>query len=292
MKLVQFINKAIGIFGAKIISSIPEQREVQRLNLLRQRNHWSTAKYTAGLDLDEARFLSFLNQVCVPYRNDLCRLPRTAAEVCGGYYFNNIWFGPVDGSILYGVIRHFRPNHIIEIGSGFSTHLMRRAITDGSLPTRVTSIDPEPRIDIHLVADTILPLRVEELNVHDIVDRLNEGDILFIDSSHMIVSGGDVPFLFLEVLPRLRPGVLIHVHDIFFPYDYPEEWVCVLRRGWNEQYLVHAFLAFNAAFHILWSGSYMWNKQREALVKALPDDINAQGAGSLWLQRSETQARI
>jgi len=119
MKLVQFINKAIGIFGAKIISSIPEQREVQRLNLLRQRNHWSTAKYTAGLDLDEVRFLSFLNQVCVPYRDALNRLPRTAAEACGGYHFDNIWFGPVDGSILYGVIRHFRPNHIIEIGAAF-----------------------------------------------------------------------------------------------------------------------------------------------------------------------------
>ncbi|ABU56279.1 class I SAM-dependent methyltransferase [Roseiflexus castenholzii] len=288
MNLVQFINQILGLFGVKIISTIPEKRESQRLDELRRRNHWSTAKYTAGLDLDETRFLWFLDHVCVPYRDDFNLLLCDAAKICHGYRIDNIWFGPIDSCVLYGIIRHFRPNHIIEVGSGFSTHLMRCAIVDGNLPTRIISIDPEPRVDIHQVADTILARRVEELDVHNIVDQLNTGDILFIDSSHTIVSGGDAPFLFLEVLPNLRPGVLIHVHDTFFPYDYPEEWICTLRRGWNEQYLVHAFLAFNTTFRILWSGSYMWDRQREALIAALPHSANAKGAGSLWLQRIDS----
>jgi predicted O-methyltransferase YrrM len=285
MNIVRCINRVLGLVGAKIVSTAPDEREMQRLRDLRQRQHWSQAKYTAGLDLNDASFLSFLEQVCTPYYEALARLPRTATEANGGYYLENIWFGPIDGGLLYGVIRSFRPRHIIEIGSGFSTHLMRRAIVDSNLSTRITSIDPDPRTDINRVADTILKMRVEDLDFHDIVSQLEAGDILFIDSSHTIISGGDVPFLFLEVAPRLRPGVLIHVHDIFIPYDYPEEWVCALRRGWNEQYLVHAFLAFNNAFRILWAGSYMWKNQRDALIAAIPHGAYAKGAGSLWFQR-------
>lgn len=287
MNILQLINRALGLCGAKIVSTAPDQCEMRRLQGLHQRNHWSQAKYTAGLDLDEARFLSFLEQVCAPYYEALARMPRTAAEANGGYYLDNIWFGPIDGALLYGIIRSFRPRHIIEIGSGFSTHLMRRAILDGSLAARITSIDPAPRIDIRQVSDIVLAQRVEELDVQTIVDELEAGDVLFIDSSHTIISGGDIPFLFLEVIPQLRPGVLIHVHDIFIPYDYPEEWIRTLRRGWNEQYLVHAFLAFNTAFRILWAGSYMWENQRTALMSAIPHGESATGAGSLWFQRTE-----
>lgn len=287
MSIVQLINWVLGLFGAKIVSTAPDQRETRRLQHLYERNHWSQAKYTAGLDLDETRFLSFFEQVCTPYYEDLARIPRTAAEARGGYHFDNIWFGPIDGALLYGIIRFFHPRHIIEIGSGFSTYLMRRAIIDGNLVTRITSIDPEPRVDIRQVADIVRTQRVEELDVQTIVDELEAGDILFIDSSHTIISGGDVPFLFLEVVPKLRPGVLIHVHDIFIPYDYPEEWIRTLHRGWNEQYLVHAFLAFNTAFRILWSGSYMWATRRDDLIAAIPHGAHAKGAGSLWFQRPE-----
>lgn len=285
MKTLHLINDLLGLFDKKIVSSLPDKQERQRLQLLHQRNHWSQAKYTAGLNLDETHFLRFLHKVCHPHRRDIEHLPRTSAESPDGYYLDNIWFGPVDGIVLYCTIRHFRPSKIFEIGSGFSTHLMRRAINDGNLSCHITSIDPEPRIEIHQVADTIIPQRVEELDADEIASQLDAGDILFIDSSHTIVSGGDIPFLFLEVIPRLRTDVLIHVHDIFLPYDYPEEWVCALQRGWNEQYLVHAFLAFNTAFQILWSGSYMWYKQREALISFIPRSINAKGAGSLWFQR-------
>lgn len=288
MNILKLINQALGLFGAKIVSTAPDQRETQRLKHLRERNHWSQAKYTAGLDLDETRFLSFLERVCMPYYEVLACMPRTAAEANGGYYLDNIWFGPIDGALLYGIIRSFRPRHIIEIGSGFSTHLMRRAILDGNLATKVTSIDPEPRIDIRQAADIVRRQRVEELDAQMIIDELEAGDILFIDSSHTIVSGGDVPFLFLEVVPRIRSGVLIHVHDIFIPYDYPEEWIYALHRGWNEQYLVHAFLAFNTAFRILWVGSYMWKNCHNALIAAIPNADAAIGAGSLWFQRIET----
>ncbi|MDW8234986.1 MAG: hypothetical protein RMJ54_19615, partial [Roseiflexaceae bacterium] len=97
MNIAQLINRALELFGARIVSTAPDKRETQRLRDLRQRNHWSQAKYTAGLDLEETRFLSFLEQVCTPYYEALARIPRTATEADGGYYFDNIWFGPIDG---------------------------------------------------------------------------------------------------------------------------------------------------------------------------------------------------
>ena len=99
------------------------------------------------------------------------------------------------------------------------------------------------------------------LKLSKILDLLSAGDILFIDSSHTVTTGGDVPYLFLEILPRLNPGVLIHIHDIFLPFDYPEQWV-LEDWGWTEQYLVHAFLSYNQTFEILWPASYVWEHHR------------------------------
>jgi len=130
-----------------------------------------------------------------------------------------------------------------------------------------------------------LKARVEDIEVEEILRLLSPGDILFIDSSHTIQTGGDVPYLFLEVLPRLQAGVLVHIHDIFFPFDYPSDWV-MDGWGWNEQYLVHAFLAGNKAFEILWPARYLWERQRAAIVELIPSAaaLNRQPS-SLWLRK-------
>ncbi len=285
MFLDQLINALLRPLGAKLISTRHEERELRRLRALQARGHWAQPRYRAGLRLDKDANLRFLEQVCAPYRDALGALPRSAAHTRDGYYTDNIWFGAVDASVLYGVLRHVRPARIVEVGCGFSTRLMRRAIIDGGLATHLTCIDPEPRVDIQAVADEFLAHRVEDVAIERIVEPLHAGDILFIDSSHVVVTGGDVPFLFLEVLPRLRPGVLVHVHDMFFPYDYPESWVFELRAGWNEQYLVHAFLAGNEAFEMMWAGHFMWRQHREDVLTIIPHAAFATGAGSLWLRR-------
>jgi hypothetical protein len=117
-----------------------------------------------------------------------------------------------------------------------------------------------------------------------IFDSLEEGDLLFIDSSHQIVTGGDVPYLFLEVLPRLKKGVLVHIHDVFLPFDYPEEPV-LSGWGWGEQYLVHAFLAFNEVFQILWPARYVWGYRQDEVLDVIPADVNVFPPSSLWLER-------
>ena len=117
-------------------------------------------------------------------------------------------------------------------------------------------------------------------------ERLRENDILFIDSSHVLKIGSDVEFLFLEVLPRLNPGVIVHIHDIFLPANYPRRWVVDELRFWNEQYILQAFLAFNRAFEVLWAASYMNIKHPERLESAFPSYKRGQRPpGSFWMRK-------
>ena len=111
--------------------------------------------------------------------------------------------------------------------------------------------------------------KVQEVRL-DVFDRLESGDILFIDTSHVVKTAGDVNYLFLEVVPRLNPGVIIHVHDIFFPKEYPKEWVLDQQRFWTEQYLLQAFLAFNSEFEVLFGNSYIATRYPDAFRSTFP----------------------
>jgi hypothetical protein len=162
---------------------------------------------------------------------------------------------------------------------------MRQAIKDGSLRTQLTCIDPHPRVEMRRCADEFISAPLEEAEAAAVLDSLTKDDILFIDSSHTVITGGDVNFLFLEVLPRLKPGVLVHVHDIFLPFDYPERWVVEERWGWTEQYLVHAFLSFNNSFEIAWAARYMWEYYRPEIQRVIPSCTAGTFPSSLWLRK-------
>jgi hypothetical protein len=121
----------------------------------------------------------------------------------------------------------------------------------------------------------------------EVFETLSSGDVLFIDTSHTVKTGGDVPWLFEEVLPRLAPGVHVHIHDIFLPGDYPEFWVQE-GWGWNEVYLVHAFLAFNAGFEVTVGAQFMLHRHQDVLLETFPglrEHVHRAGA-ALWLRRT------
>ena len=139
---------------------------------------------------------------------------------------------------LYCMLFEFRPKRFVEVGSGDSTRFARRAIRDHSLPTLITSIDPTPRAEIDKLCDFVIRKPLEEVEL-DVFDELGPGDFLFIDGSHRSFSNSDVTVAFLDVLPRLRAGVVVHFHDIFWPYDYPPEWA---DRYYSEQYLLGCYL--------------------------------------------------
>ena len=144
----------------------------------------------------------------------------------------------LDGVALYGFVATHKPNIYMEVGSGNSTKFARKAIVDHDLDTKIVSIDPCPRAEVNEICDEIIRKPVEEISLQ-IFDRLDKNDMLYVDNSHRVFMNSDATTIFLDVIPRLRSGVLVEIHDVTLPYDYPAEWV---DRWYSEQYLLAAYI--------------------------------------------------
>lgn len=164
-------------------------------------------------------------------------VPVQAGEHVGAYW-NNRYLSPVDAATLMAIVAAHRPARVVEVGSGHSTRFFDAARRFQGATTHLTSIDPAPRAEVRGIADTVVEQRVEALGAEPFA-ALRSGDVLFIDGSHRVLTDSDTVALFLEVLPSLPPGVLVHVHDVFLPRDYPSAW---RSRFYSEQYLVAALL--------------------------------------------------
>ncbi|HWK43560.1 MAG TPA: class I SAM-dependent methyltransferase [Stellaceae bacterium] len=199
------------------------------------------------------------------------------------------WLGgamtPIDAALLYVFLRDYRPATYLEIGSGVSTSFARRAITDGGLATRIVSIDPAPRAAINDICDEIVRDGLETVDL-TVFDRLLPGDIVFLDGSHRSFMNSDVTVFMIDVLPRLKPGVIVHIHDIFLPDDYPDSFKTWY---WNEQYLVATYLmGHRHRIEVLMPSHYISGQTGFAAILAAPpvdlgprNDGWRQG-GSLW----------
>jgi hypothetical protein len=201
------------------------------------------------------------------------------------YHTANPMFPLLDAWVLQAMLRHARPKRMIEIGCGWSSLVAARVNREhlgGEM--ELTCIDPYPpdflSNDVEGIS-TVIDAPVEELGVDRFLD-LGANDVLFVDSTHTVKTGGDVSFLFGQVLPRLSGGVLVHVHDIFLPSDYPQEWV-LAGWAWNEQYLVQSFLAFNAAFEVVLSVAWLSQFRPAALAEA--SGVTSYAGSSLWIRR-------
>jgi hypothetical protein len=199
-----------------------------------------------------------------------------------GYCFRNDYFSSPDAEVLYALVRHHRPATIVEVGSGHSTRLIRQAIADEGTRCKLLCIDPVPRVDIAGLADQVFRQPAESFGAHSLTDLLRPGDLLFIDSSHLLAPGGDVAVLYLEALPALVPGVLVHIHDVFLPYEYPRAWVVDNGWRWNEQYLVQAMLMFGRHLEVIWAGHYL-QRTRPDFASHFPHTTPGV-ASSLWLR--------
>lgn len=198
-------------------------------------------------------------------------------------------FGPADAEILYNVVIHFKPTRVIEVGAGYSTRMMKLALDTNrneGVAAKHSCIEPyeNPWLE-ELGIDEVIRERVEDVNL-EIFDELKQNDILFIDSSHVLRTGGDVFTEYLHIIPKLNPGVLVHIHDIFLPYEYPRKWIVNKRQFWTEQYLLQAFLAFNSEFEVLLSVNYLAKQYPNELSGACPFFGRLKGGhGSFWIRR-------
>lgn len=200
--------------------------------------------------------------------------------------FNNGFFSGFDAAVYYSLIRHLEPRRIIEIGGGYSTRIAAKALAanqKGSL----TCIEPYPeeRLSRANLKLELITKRVEEIDVN-FFSCLEANDILFIDSSHTVKFGSDVCYEFLEIMPRLARGVWVHVHDIFFPHDYPAEWLMNRRMALNEQYLLEAFLAFSSTFSVQLANYWLCLEHLEDAAYLWSNASN-NPASSFWMKRVE-----
>jgi len=215
------------------------------------------------------------------YRPETERFSRLPEQE--GYSFHNNYFFPPDAQTAYALLRMLKPARIVEVGSGNSTWLFRRAIADGGIETELYSIDPHPRRSIEGTAK-LRQEAGENIPPSFFFDTLREGDFLFIDSSHEIKVGNDVLHLLLNILPGLSPGVVVHIHDIFLPFDYPKSWIIDDRRHrFGEQYLVQAMLSGSNRYEVIWPGRYL-QLTREDFEAKLSSPVPLREATSLWLR--------
>jgi Methyltransferase domain len=191
---------------------------------------------------------------CKTYSNEIANLMRGAASP-GFFDPNNSYYRTPDAEILYSMVRLLTPRLVVEVGSGNSSRIIHQAITDGKLQVEHIAIDPSPRSDISGLVSRILPARFEDVESDSIIRELGPNDILFIDSSHEVRVGNDVAKLYCVTIPQLVPGVAVHVHDIFLPFDYPQPF-CVDYPHWGEQYLLQVMLQFRKN-EVLWPGYYV-----------------------------------
>lgn len=204
------------------------------------------------------------------------------------YFIDNPAYGVGDATMLRGMLRLHRPSRIVEIGSGYSSAMVLDVIRQHLPDTAVTFVEPYPDLLRSLMFDgdeqrcTIVEQRVQDLDL-EVVQQLGEGDVLLIDSTHTVRTGSDVCRLLLDVLPSLRPGVIVHIHDIFWPFELPRYWV-EEGRQWAECYLVRAFLTGNTDWEILLFNDYLGRFHGPELHLALPQVLDNPG-GALWLRR-------
>jgi predicted O-methyltransferase YrrM len=206
------------------------------------------------------------------------------------YHWVNDFYSFGDASVYFGLISLFKPKKIIEIGSGFSSALALDTRDYLGLETQLTFIEPYPHILNQLLRDsdrqtvTLIEDKVQNVSL-DVFAALEPNDILFVDSSHVMKTGSDVCFEIFEILPVLKPGVIVHFHDIFFPFEYPEKWVLSDKRAWNELYALRAFLMYNNAFDILFFNHYFMKRfPDEAHNPATPFAKNC--GGGLWMVKN------
>lgn len=274
-------NKLLRKFNLKIDTLTSEELERTRLEHIAELKHFANPVFPIPKSFYSQNYHSILEQIKL-LENNLNNLKASSNNSVNYSYLNHYFTSP-DAEVLYALIYENRPQKIIEIGCGNSTKIIRQSLRDSlQSNTKLISIDPCPRTEIIDLTDELYLRPVEDMDL-DIFRSLKSGDVLFIDSSHTVKAGNDVAFLYTKVIPELQPGVMIHIHDIFLPYDYPKQWVIDEQWGWNEQYLVQCMLQMSDAFEVLWAGHFI-QKTFPNFQQYFPN-VGNNLAQSLWLQK-------
>lgn len=255
---------------------------------------WTERHPTPDVELDSASHIEYLETRLARFLPEF----RPALEARGNgseFHLRNGYYGPVDAEVLYAMVRYHRPRRVLELGSGYSTLVSARACVANAREGGVcdlTAVDPAPTLPLDAAPAGLT--RFERRSATEIPRErflaLESGDILFIDTTHTVKLGSEVNLLILQILPLLRPGVLVHFHDIFLPYEYPREW---FERGTyaNEQYLLQAFLSGNSEWRVIFAAHAAFREDPRRLAEVVPSLREVDHAPSgFWLCRGPARS--
>lgn len=270
-------------------SPIPDIDEVKKYNTRLFKDIKEEELETEGIELNTSSQLKLVNEFSkfynqLPFRD---KKINTEGEGVRYYYYNNN-FEHSSAITLYSIMRYFKPKNIIEIGSGFSSCAMidiNEIFFDNNI--NCTFIEPYPDLILSLIKEydniDLLRSKIQDISV-DKFKQLKENDILFIDSSHVAKTGSDVNYILFNILPNLNKGVIIHFHDIFYPFEYPKKWIYE-GRAWNEDYILKAFLQYNNKFKIIYWNHFLGKIYPEVIMEKLPLCMKGTLGSSLWIQK-------
>lgn len=265
---------------------------------LKVRKVWEIKHALPGINFRNQDQTELLKRISNPYAAE-CDWSLDAKDGESEFYVRNPSFSYGCAASTHCMIRYFKPRQVVEIGSGMSSRVIAKAVmrneNEDLVKSHYTIIDPYPN---HLMKekvvhnDRLIENRVETVDA-DYFACLEKNDILFIDSGHCVKIGGDVNFLFLDVLPRLKPGVIVHIHDIGLPYEYPKAYAVNenFRQFWTEQYLLQAFLCFNSSFQVLLALQYLMTDHLQLFQNCFPHydpNIHIFSSGSFWIKKIES----
>lgn len=250
---------------------------------------WTREAELPGVSFDPGGGLEYVRNELAPYLAEY-QPPEQPLADPRRYHLNNGFYESLDAELLYAMVRRWSPNQIIELGSGMSTLVIGDARErNGQAPRDgYTVFDPYARPDLIPALGRVANLRaVSATDVPlDEFDALTAGDLLFVDTTHTVKIGGDVNRVILDVMPRLAPGVIVHVHDIYLPWEYPQEFFAERRFFWAEQYLLQAFLAFNDQFEVLFGAHALARLYPEEMAFLVPN-MRYGKPSAFWLRRVE-----
>ena len=273
-QLLQTARRALSDRGFYVLEKrydlpIPDEDDLGR-------GFWASESKLVGVELNDEAALALARDVVASYRPEFAERFPLHATPDSRFHLINGAFMAVDAHVYYALIRHFQPGRVVEIGAGYSTLVAAEALArnaeDRGRRGDLAAIDPYPPSflkDGVPGLGSLLVQKVQQADL-DLFTTLASGDVLFIDSSHVLRSGGDVHYEYCEILPRLAGGVLVHVHDVSLPVPYPRVY---FESGlyWNEQYVLQAFLTFNPRFEVLWPATYMARRHPGVVAELFPE---------------------
>ena len=273
-RLRSAVRSAIVRASPTLAANLKLWRRTRRLAREEPTDRWTGSigvDYREPEQLERLRSWTRYSGVFAALRDD----PTVNRGTSGGPVENG-WYATPDAEVYAAMIGDLRPRRVVEIGGGFSTRIARTAVRELGIGCSITVVDPEPRTDVADVADRVLRVPIQRVDVAEL--ELEPGSILFVDSSHVALPGGDVPHVYGVLIPGLPAGSFVHVHDVFLPFDYPAH---ARRALYNEQYLLHALLSSSRRYRVELSSHLLSRRYPDELGAVIPGTRPGSG-GSFW----------